>query len=296
MIWSQPTSRDSNLRFVICMVWSSEFWGCSGHSSSGFLFVLWANRYALWFIHQSAHQSELKNDCCEIKSTAHQHFHRNRFEKRLTCCTRSPRTIRSATNSWHPSYPMTTSCSAGVSSKHPHSIKGISIFTRTHTQARHTQHTQSMHKHTCTHTHTHSENSKRLWLSEIPCCEGFRANFNAAGKLFLDFRQQNMLSLPRFGHFPARKMAAGKSAPPSGTLLHFLLRNRHSLLEFSWHTRTHTHTHTHTRTHAHTHTRTRAHARTHTHTHRRAHTHTHTHTYTFTYMLWSYYLGQVWPF
>ena len=47
------------------------------------------------------------------------------------------------------------------------------------------------------------------------------------------FRQREMLSLPRFGHFPARKMAAGKSAPPSGTLLDFLLQDRHSLLEFS---------------------------------------------------------------
>ena len=36
------------------------------------------------------------------------------------------------------------------------------------------------------------------------------------------------------GIFPARRMAgsAGKSAPPSGTLLDFLLRDRHSLLEF----------------------------------------------------------------
>ena len=34
--------------------------------------------------------------------------------------------------------------------------------------------------------------------------------------------------------FPARKMAAGKSAPPSGTLLDFLLWDRHSLLEFFW--------------------------------------------------------------
>ena len=37
------------------------------------------------------------------------------------------------------------------------------------------------------------------------------------------FWQHEMLCLPRFGHFPARKMAAGKSAPPSGTLLDFLL-------------------------------------------------------------------------
>ena len=37
------------------------------------------------------------------------------------------------------------------------------------------------------------------------------------------------LSLPRFGHFPARKTAAGKLAAPAGTLLDFLLRDRHSL-------------------------------------------------------------------
>ena len=29
------------------------------------------------------------------------------------------------------------------------------------------------------------------------------------------FRQHEMLFLPRFGHFPSRKMAAGRSAPPS---------------------------------------------------------------------------------
>ena len=38
-------------------------------------------------------------------------------------------------------------------------------------------------------------------------------------------RQHEMLSLPRFGHFPARKTAAGKFAAPSGTLLDFLLRD-----------------------------------------------------------------------
>ena len=32
-----------------------------------------------------------------------------------------------------------------------------------------------------------SENSRRLWLSEIPCWKGFRANFDAAGKLVTDF-------------------------------------------------------------------------------------------------------------
>ena len=48
------------------------------------------------------------------------------------------------------------------------------------------------------------------------------------------FRQREMLSLPRFGHFPARKTAAGKLAAPAGTLLDFLLRDRHSLLEVFW--------------------------------------------------------------
>ena len=38
------------------------------------------------------------------------------------------------------------------------------------------------------------------------------------------FRQHEMLSLPRFGHFPARKTAAGKLAAPSGTLLDFFGR------------------------------------------------------------------------
>ena len=32
-----------------------------------------------------------------------------------------------------------------------------------------------------------SENSRRLWLSEIPCWKGFPANFDAAGKFFPDF-------------------------------------------------------------------------------------------------------------
>ena len=45
------------------------------------------------------------------------------------------------------------------------------------------------------------------------------------------FREHDMLSLPRFGHFSARKMTVGKLAPPSGTLpvLDLLLRNRRSL-------------------------------------------------------------------
>ena len=74
--------------------------------------------------------------------------------------------------------------------------------------------------------------------------EGCGCLKSVAGKVFqqistllenysLIFRQRETLSLPRSVHFPARKMAAGKSAPPSGTLLDFLLRDRHSLLEFS---------------------------------------------------------------
>ena len=40
------------------------------------------------------------------------------------------------------------------------------------------------------------------------------------------FWQHGMLSLPRFGHFPARKAAAGTSAPPSRTLLDFSAVNK----------------------------------------------------------------------
>ena len=35
--------------------------------------------------------------------------------------------------------------------------------------------------------HRLSENSRRLWLSEIPCWKSFRANFDAAGKFLTDF-------------------------------------------------------------------------------------------------------------
>ena len=42
-----------------------------------------------------------------------------------------------------------------------------------------------------------------------------------------------MLSPPRFGYFPARKMTVGKLALPSGMLLDFLLRDCHSLLSSS---------------------------------------------------------------
>ena len=33
----------------------------------------------------------------------------------------------------------------------------------------------------------YSENSRRLWLSKIPCWKSFRANFDAAGKFLTDF-------------------------------------------------------------------------------------------------------------
>ena len=43
-----------------------------------------------------------------------------------------------------------------------------------------------------------------------------------------------MLFLPRFRHFlqDNERSAAGRSAPPSGMLLDFLIRDRHSPLEF----------------------------------------------------------------
>ena len=46
----------------------------------------------------------------------------------------------------------------------------------------------------------------------------------------LIFWHHEMLHLPRFGLLPARKMAAGKSALPSGMLLDFVLRD-HNFLE-----------------------------------------------------------------
>ena len=62
--------------------------------------------------------------------------------------------------------------------------------------------------------------------------ERFSGKFRRCWKMIPDFRQRKMLSLPRFGHFPARKAAAGKIGRACGTLLDFLLRDRHSLLEF----------------------------------------------------------------
>ena len=60
-----------------------------------------------------------------------------------------------------------------------------------------------------------SENSRRLWLSGW---KGFPTLLENSSPIF---RQHEMLSLPRFGHFPARKTAAGKSTAPSATPLDF---------------------------------------------------------------------------
>ena len=46
------------------------------------------------------------------------------------------------------------------------------------------------------------------------------------------FWQHDMLSLTRFGTFRQGKWLLEKSAPPAGTLLDFLLRDRHSHFEF----------------------------------------------------------------
>ena len=77
-----------------------------------------------------------------------------------------------------------------------------------------------------------SENSRRLWLTEIPCWKSFRANFDATGKSLTDFPAARNAIPANVWAFPARKTAAGKLAAPTGTLLDFLLRARHSLLEF----------------------------------------------------------------
>ena len=49
----------------------------------------------------------------------------------------------------------------------------------------------------------------RIFLKSFP------ANFDTAGKVFTDFPPARNVYLTMFAHFPARKMAAGKSAPPS---------------------------------------------------------------------------------
>ena len=47
--------------------------------------------------------------------------------------------------------------------------------------------------------------------------KSFPADFDAAGGFFTDFPATRNAIPAKVGHFPPRKMAAGKSAPPSGT-------------------------------------------------------------------------------
>ena len=52
------------------------------------------------------------------------------------------------------------------------------------------------------HSRSFSENSRRLWLSEIRCWRSFPANFDAAGKLFPDFSAaQNAIPCQGLGIF-----------------------------------------------------------------------------------------------
>ena len=52
--------------------------------------------------------------------------------------------------------------------------------------------------------------------------EKFSGKFRRCWKILHRFSgSMKMLSLPRFGHFPARKTAAGKLGAPAGTLLDF---------------------------------------------------------------------------
>ena len=83
----------------------------------------------------------------------------------------------------------------------------------------------------CKTQQTCSENSRRLWLSEIPCWKSFPATFDAAGKFFTDFPA----AIPaKVWAFSGKENGCWKIPAPVGTLLDFLLRDRHSLLEFFW--------------------------------------------------------------
>ena len=76
----------------------------------------------------------------------------------------------------------------------------------------------------------------QLWLSEIPCWKSFPANVDAAGTFILHRFSGSTKCYPcqGLGIFRQGNGCWQKSAPPSGTLLDFLLWDRHSLLEFSW--------------------------------------------------------------
>ena len=74
--------------------------------------------------------------------------------------------------------------------------------------------------------------SKHFWANSDAKFRQLDKAVAVRSALLERFSGNFLLSLPRFGHFPARRTAAGKLAAPSGTLLDFLPRDRHSLLEF----------------------------------------------------------------
>ena len=55
-----------------------------------------------------------------------------------------------------------------------------------------------------------SENSTRLWLSEIPCWKSFPANFDAAGKLFPDFPAARHAIPAKFSAFSGKENGCWK--------------------------------------------------------------------------------------
>ena len=61
-----------------------------------------------------------------------------------------------------------------------------------------------------------SENSRRLWLSEIHAFKGFPANFDAAGERFPDFPAARNAIPAKVWALSGKKLAAGKSVLPSG--------------------------------------------------------------------------------
>ena len=66
----------------------------------------------------------------------------------------------------------------------------------------------------------------------IPCWKGFSGKFQCCSNTFPRFSgSTTCFPCQGLGHFPARKMAAGKLAPPSGMVLDFLLRDRQPSIE-----------------------------------------------------------------
>ena len=68
-----------------------------------------------------------------------------------------------------------------------------------------------------------SENSRRLWLSEIPCWKNCPANFDAAGKLFTNFPAARNAIPAKVWAFSGKENGYWKIGFASGTLLDFLL-------------------------------------------------------------------------